>query len=154
MTGAPIYNREQFWAEEGEPIHLWFSLSYSNYLVLARSVLQSMPQEWQARFVVLLEEMNDSYGHLDWPAYEVRALVRHAEVIEPTCEECDGEGEVVINPDWPDGEDPHSEKCQTCGGMGYMEGEHRYETAEEVGFRTDPIPHYNRGRTIIPPRER
>ena len=30
--------------------------------------------------------------------------------------------------------------------------DHRYETPEEVGFRDDPIPHYNRGRTQLEPR--
>lgn len=38
-----------------EPIHEFFSLSYSNYLVLPRSVLQSMDEEWQRAFVELIE---------------------------------------------------------------------------------------------------
>ncbi len=41
------------------PIHLWFSLTYSSYLVLPRSVLQSMPYEWQDKLVKLLEEIED-----------------------------------------------------------------------------------------------
>ena len=40
-----------------EPIHEWFSLSYASYLTIPRSVLQSMPVEWQRRMVELLEEM-------------------------------------------------------------------------------------------------
>jgi hypothetical protein len=57
-------------AEEPEPIHTWFELSYSSYLVLPRSILQSMPTEWQRRFVDCLHEareaaeplkMNDRY---------------------------------------------------------------------------------------------
>lgn len=40
-----------------DPVHVWFGLSYSNYLVIPRSVLQSMPQQWQARFVALLEQI-------------------------------------------------------------------------------------------------
>ena len=40
-----------------EPIHQYFGLSYANYLVLPRSVLQSMPTEWQEKFVNLLEEI-------------------------------------------------------------------------------------------------
>lgn len=39
------------------PIHFWFDLSYSNYLVLQRSMLQEMPQEWQERFVKCLKEL-------------------------------------------------------------------------------------------------
>ena len=39
-----------------EPVHRWFGLTYANYLVLPRAVLQSMPAEWQEKFVKLLEE--------------------------------------------------------------------------------------------------
>ncbi|OME55549.1 hypothetical protein BSK59_13820 [Paenibacillus odorifer] len=40
-------------------IHEWFALSYSSYLVLQRSALQSMPEEWQQQFVKLLDKLND-----------------------------------------------------------------------------------------------
>lgn len=53
-------------------VHAWFGLTYANYLVVPRSVLQSMPEEWQHRLTALLDEMNDCYSHLDWPDYEVR----------------------------------------------------------------------------------
>lgn len=43
-----------------EPIHNWFELTYSNYLVLHRSILQSMPDGWQEKFVALLEEMREA----------------------------------------------------------------------------------------------
>jgi hypothetical protein len=36
----------------------------------------------------------------------------------PPCEDCAGLGEVVINPNWPKGDKPYSEKCSTCGGNG------------------------------------
>jgi hypothetical protein len=32
-------------------VHGWFELSYAQYLTVPRSVLEAMPQEWQARFV-------------------------------------------------------------------------------------------------------
>jgi hypothetical protein len=47
-------------AEEPEPIHTWFELTYSNYLVLHRSIMQSMPVEWQRRFVACLDEMREA----------------------------------------------------------------------------------------------
>jgi hypothetical protein len=59
---------------EREAIHAWFGLTYANYLVVPRSVLQSMPDEWQTRFVTCLNEMHDAYGHLDWPEYRVNAV--------------------------------------------------------------------------------
>lgn len=124
-----------------EAIHTWFSLSYANYLVVPRSVLQSMPSEWQTRFVAMLGELDGAFGHLDYPHYDVRCLARDPELLHWTpCGECEGEGEL---------EDGSA--CPSCGGEGQVEGETRYETPEEVGFITDPIPHYNRGRTRIPP---
>jgi hypothetical protein len=49
-------------AFDPEPMHTWFGLTYSAYLVLNRSALEAMPAEWQARMVALLEEMRE---HLD-----------------------------------------------------------------------------------------
>lgn len=42
-----------------EAIHLWFGLSYASYLTIPRSILQSMPDEWQKKFVILLGELDD-----------------------------------------------------------------------------------------------
>lgn len=50
-------------ADDSEPIHSWFELSYAQYLTVPRSVLQSMPVEWQRRFVACLEEMDRA---IDW----------------------------------------------------------------------------------------
>lgn len=44
-------------------IHSWFELSYAQYLTVPRSVLQSMPLEWQHRFVRCLEELDEA---IDW----------------------------------------------------------------------------------------
>lgn len=50
-----------------EPIHNFFSLSYASYLVLRRSILQSMPVDWQARLVALLNELDDATEDLEDP---------------------------------------------------------------------------------------
>jgi hypothetical protein len=48
-------------------IHTFFELSYAQYLSIPRSVLQSMPQEWQVKFVALLDELDET---IDWrPPY-------------------------------------------------------------------------------------
>jgi hypothetical protein len=60
--------------EHARGVHAWFGLTYANYLVVPRSVLQSMPEDWQHRLTALLGEMQDSFGHLDWPDYSVRAV--------------------------------------------------------------------------------
>lgn len=41
-------------------IHNWFELSYSQYITIPRSVLQSMPDVWQQSFVELLDQLDDS----------------------------------------------------------------------------------------------
>lgn len=58
----------------GDHIHGWFGLSYANYLVMPRSLLQSMPDDWQERFVALLDEWQSHWG-LD-SAYEPKGGYR------------------------------------------------------------------------------
>lgn len=47
------------------PVHGWFGLTYSNYLVLPRSLMQAMPVEWQERFVQCLNEMKEATWELE-----------------------------------------------------------------------------------------
>lgn len=54
-------------------IHLWFELTYAQYLTIPRSVLQSMPDEWQAQFVALLDELDET---MDWRPQEGRYWVQ------------------------------------------------------------------------------
>lgn len=63
MAQDPEPARPSIFDDDPEPIHLWFNLTYSSYLVLHRTMLQSMPQEWQARFVRCLGELEDALGH-------------------------------------------------------------------------------------------
>lgn len=44
-------------------IHTWFELSYAQYFVIPRSILQSMPAKWQHKFVGLLEVLDNTF---DW----------------------------------------------------------------------------------------
>lgn len=48
---------------ETEAIHDFFELTYAQFLVLSRTALQSMPEEWQARFVKCLYELDEE---IDW----------------------------------------------------------------------------------------
>lgn len=41
------------------PIHSFFGLSYASYLVLPRTILQSLPQEIQFKLVTVLKEIDD-----------------------------------------------------------------------------------------------
>ncbi len=49
--------------EHKDLVHDWFELTYAQYLTIPRSVLQSMPDDWQARFVKCLQELDDA---IDW----------------------------------------------------------------------------------------
>lgn len=44
-------------------IHTYFGLSYAQYLAIPRSVLQSMPLEWQYQFVELLKQLDMTDWH-------------------------------------------------------------------------------------------
>jgi hypothetical protein len=48
-----------------DDIHAYFGLSYANYLVLNRTLLEAMPEEWQLRFVTMLEEYGEAWQHED-----------------------------------------------------------------------------------------
>lgn len=54
-------------------MHEWFGLSYSAYLVLHRVAIQTMPDEWQARLVALLDEMQERIDTSTFPS-EFRVL--------------------------------------------------------------------------------
>lgn len=55
-----------------DAIHQWFELTYAQYLTIPRSVLQSMPDEWQEKFAALLYELDDT---IDWRPAEGRYWV-------------------------------------------------------------------------------
>lgn len=54
-------------------IHEWFELSYAQYLTIPRSVLQSMPYDWQYKFTALLNELDEA---IDWRPKEGRYWVK------------------------------------------------------------------------------
>lgn len=79
-------------------VHTMFGLTYANYLVLPRTLLQSMPDVWQAKFVGLIEQYDAAFRHvLQADNYRVTPV--------------------------------------GAGGK----------------FASDPVPHYNRGRTYVAP---
>lgn len=56
---------------DNDAVHTYFGLSYAAYLVVPRSLLQSMPDPWQSRFVRLMNELWDVYENDT--AYTVQA---------------------------------------------------------------------------------
>lgn len=69
-----------------ESIDTWFGLTYSNYLVLQRAILQSMPEDWQERFVGCLSELREAVERagLEVPAeYRVHVVNRGRYTSDP-----------------------------------------------------------------------
>lgn len=145
------------------PVHTWFSLSYSNYQVLPRTLMQSMPVEWQERIVRCLEEISDAYTHIEQPeSYIVQASVER-EVMELDEQQLAEQGYTET---WYDEEEPNG--LDAIGvDMAEWEAEHElpdgpvYHDPSGQGVPwdhrvqipvPDPIPHYNRGRTYIEAR--
>jgi hypothetical protein len=86
---------------DDEPIHGHFGLSYSNYLVLPRSVLQSMPEKWQHRFVDLLGDIEaacERHGISFHDKYRVLALDEHGKFTKDPLADY-GRGRVRLFPD-------------------------------------------------------
>lgn len=134
--------------DEHDAISGFFSLSYANYLVVNRALLESMPDDWQKIFVGLLRELFEEFSYLPpQPAIDVKILAREPEhfIEREDCPKCEGEGEERDE----DG-NPLGKPCEDCGGSGFEFEEERIEEPEHVGYIPDPIPHYDRTRTRLP----
>lgn len=136
--------------EDGRDIHTSFGLSYANYLVLPRTLLQSMPIGWQHRFVALVDELHEAFAHVEQAdCYEVTAGVETAiEELRP--DELAFLG--ITRPDHAaeaDDEDDRSDDVYYLKDGTEMQGWMRV-----VWPKPDPVPHYNRGRTHIEPTGR
>ena len=143
-----------------EPVHEWFELTYSNYLVLPRTLLQSMPVDWQQRMVASLDELRAAFEHIPQAeGYKVEAATSHE------VSDLDGPqlAQLGITEDWyrgetpPDGLDADMLKEWEAahedpdGPVYYRDGQ---EVAGDEWVQlpaADPVPHYNRGRTYIQP---
>jgi hypothetical protein len=114
-------------------ISQWFGLSYSNFLVLHRVELEHMPEEWQHRFVRMLNEVNDAYDHLEHPeGYNVYPC-RWVYVDELSEADAEVAGVTVV----------HGKKGTTY----FNERGDEMNIVERVPIRVpDPIPHYRHGR--------
>ncbi len=119
------------------PVHGWFGLTYANFLVIHRAQLQSMPADWQERFVELLEDLGAAYAHLDVPDFEV-ATVRDSYVGDLTPDEMRLLG--ITRDD--DGDDDAY----------YDRTGRELSTHDHVGVPVpDPVPHYR--HAYLPPDE-
>jgi hypothetical protein len=145
---------------ERDAIHKHFGLSYASYLVLSRTLLQSMPDLWQTEFVALLDVLYEAFRHVPQAeAYEVTAGTEHIvnelgfDLLE----------EAGITEDWYGEEVPTDLSPEDLAGWKadhekdaptYYDRDGRELDPNERVFlpAADPVPHYDRGRTRIEPR--
>ncbi len=66
MSNQVINNhgRDELWA--------WFSLSYSSWLTLPRSMMHEMPDDWQMKMAELLKQWDD---HWDFSSVRLNPIV-------------------------------------------------------------------------------
>ena len=83
------------------PIHDWFGLTYCSYLTIPRTILQSMPIEWQRRFVKCLEEAEDMFGDQNNLDYTVNAREGRRFVKDPLINYERGRRRLVPTPPHP-----------------------------------------------------
>lgn len=57
---------EERYIRRNGAVHRYFGLTYANWLILPRTVMQDMPTVWQDKFVELLEEMDDTTNWRDF----------------------------------------------------------------------------------------
>lgn len=146
---------------EHDAIHKHFSLSYANYMVFHRTLLQSMPQEWQSKFVALVDQIDDAFRHVPQAeVYDVTAATEH-EVSDLDDAQL---ADLGIVQDWYRGETPPAEltgvdlsewqeQHEDPEGPTYWRDGEELERDERVLIPTaDPVPHYSRGRTFIRPQ--
>lgn len=156
-------------------IHEYFGLTYAGYLVMHRTLLQSMPDEWQARFVRMLDEFDAAFDHVEQAeGYNVQAADFHEVTdLDPAqlamcriaVEErpCEDDHDHTPPPRWrriltalrilregvPWDADCLPVRVYSDIDDGYRE----MRTDEMVGVPvTDPVPHYRRGRERVAPR--
>jgi hypothetical protein len=130
-------------------IHTWFGLSYANYLVLPRTLLQSMPVWWQHQLTALLDDLEAAFSHVPQaPAYQVTAA-EEREVSDLTPAELQAAG-ISINEPARNTADPADWPLPTWHDT---RAARELQPWERVLLPvTDPVPDYNRGRTRSEPQ--
>lgn len=128
---------------DDEAVHGFFGLSYCTHLVLPRVLLQSMPGWWQAQFVALMEQYDEAVRDTEQPRhYDVTAAEQH-EASDLTEAQMKLAG---ITREWT------GEEAEGYGQYYDKDGDEIESWTRVLVPCADPLPSYNRGRTILPLR--
>jgi len=129
--------------DERRDIHTAFGLSYSNYLVMPRTLLQSMPEQWQHDFVTLIDQFNDAFAHVEQAECYIVTAANECTYSDLTDEDMKALGITCDRPE--DDYETYWDKDGT-----------EHESGDSITLPRpggDPVPHYNRGRTHIEPKQ-
>lgn len=114
---------------EFDAVHGYFGLTYANHLVLERTLLQSMPDDWQNKFVALLDQMEAAFSGVPRASGWLVLPIDEVAVYEAMWEFRDS-ADV-----WASDEEEDA---------AYV----RIALANRTG---DPVPYYDRGRARVTP---
>lgn len=130
------------------PIHGYFGLTYANYQVLHRTLMQSMPLEWQERMVACLTELDSAFAGVETPEAFIVEAAR-----ESTYDDLTDSDMAALGVTRPDAADGDEEDDDDRPDVWYDRDSHEHQGGDRVLVPTgfDPVPHYNRGRTYIEP---
>lgn len=64
MSEEEIQPNPDFDTPGYDKLWAWFGLSYASFLILPRSFLHEMPDEWQGRLVDLLREFGTTFSNI------------------------------------------------------------------------------------------
>lgn len=135
----------------GGAVHTWFGLSYSSYAVLPRTLLQSMPAEWQERFVACMNEIDAAFSHVEQArCYKVEAALE----VELGSLDAAGLKSLGITRRETGCEQDHEHGDWHCDSeVRFSDAERDDMTADDCALVPDrePVPHYNRGRAYVAP---
>lgn len=151
VLGRMVPSCPEHGAETSEPndVHGYFGLSYANYFVAPRSLLQSMPMAWQHRFTALLAEYEKAFSHLLLTTgYNVEAgkWCCLSDLTDADMERL-GIKSGCTEPE--DTENEHGCAPHYCTFYDRLGDEIDPHTAGVFVPGTDPVPHYDRGRTHV-----
>lgn len=146
--------------ESSEPVHEYFELTYAQFIVLPRTVLQSMPTWWQQEFVRLMRKYDEAREGLPQEMQDVEHRVQAGQ----WCRPFDLDDAVLTRLGWSYGDEDESDTSQAEGPdqdqdedtsrltISDPEGQEHsaFDYCVFVPYAQDPIPHYQRGRTRLP----
>jgi hypothetical protein len=131
-----------------DAVHLMFGLLYSDYLVVERTLLQSMPATWQAKFVALMAEFDDAFAHVDRSESFVVTPAVESEYGDLTEERRTQLGITCSDDD--EGDSAPGDVTLFYDRDGVEHKAHERVLVPRPGG--DPVPGYDRGRTRIKPQ--